>query len=75
MADEPMPVRLSHLLRECAVGAVVRGPDYLLTVKDTRSGLAGAIETSGMSNKCVTSSASTRSCGRRPRRGSRPTAR
>ena len=36
MADEPMPVRLSHLLRECAVGAVVRGPDYLLTVKDTR---------------------------------------
>ena len=30
-----MPVRLSHLLRECAVGAVVRGPDRLVTVQDT----------------------------------------
>lgn len=37
MADEPIPVRLSHLLRYCAVGAVVRGPDYLVTVKDTRT--------------------------------------
>ena len=35
MADEPIPVRLSHLLQYCAVGAVVRGPDYLVTVKDT----------------------------------------
>ena len=37
MADEPIPVRLSHLLRYCAVGAVVRGPDYLVAVKDTRT--------------------------------------
>ena len=41
MADEAMPVRLSHLLRECAVGAVVRGPAYLLTVKDTRQWSCG----------------------------------
>lgn len=33
--DEWIPVRLSHLLRECAVGAVVRGPDRLVTVQDT----------------------------------------
>ena len=35
MTDNGIPVRLSHLLRECSVGAVVRGPDYLVTVKDT----------------------------------------
>ena len=35
MTDEAMPVRLSHLLRHCSVGAVVRGPDHLVTVKDT----------------------------------------
>lgn len=35
MTDDAMPVRLSHLLRHCSVGAVVRGPDYLVTVKDT----------------------------------------
>ena len=35
--DEPIPVRLSHLLRYCAVGAVVRGPDYLVTVQDTNA--------------------------------------
>ena len=35
MPDEPIPVRLSHLLRYCAVGAVVRGPDHLVTVQDT----------------------------------------
>ena len=29
------PVRLSHLLRHCSVGAIVRTPDYLITVKDT----------------------------------------
>ena len=29
-----IPVRLSHLLRHCSVGAIVRGPDYLMTVKD-----------------------------------------
>ncbi len=31
---EYLPVRLSHLLRYCSVGAVVRGPDYLLSVMD-----------------------------------------
>lgn len=31
-----LPVRLSHLLWHCAVGAIVRGPDYLMTVKDIR---------------------------------------
>ncbi len=30
-----LPIRLSHLLRHCAVGAVVRTPNYLLVVKDT----------------------------------------
>lgn len=34
--SELIPVRLSHLLRYCSVGAVVRGPDYLMTVKDIR---------------------------------------
>jgi hypothetical protein len=35
MSDkEYLPVRLSHLLRHCSVGAVVRGPDYLLSVMD-----------------------------------------
>lgn len=31
-----IPVRLSHLLRHSAVGAIVRGPEYLMTVKDIR---------------------------------------
>lgn len=31
-----IPVRLSHLLRHCSVGAIVRGPKYLMTVKDIR---------------------------------------
>lgn len=31
-----IPVRLSHLLRHSAVGAIVRSPDYLMTVRDTR---------------------------------------
>ena len=35
MSDkELLPVRLSHLLRHCSVGAVVRGPEYLLSVMD-----------------------------------------
>lgn len=34
--SELIPVRLSHLFRHCSVGAVVRGPDYLMTVKDIR---------------------------------------
>jgi len=34
--SEFIPVRLSHLLRHCSVGAIVRGPDYLMTVKDIR---------------------------------------
>ena len=34
--SELIPIRLSHLLRHCSVGAVVRGPDYLLTIKDIR---------------------------------------
>lgn len=33
---ELIPVRLSHLLRHCSVGAIVRGPEYLMTVKDIR---------------------------------------
>lgn len=31
-----IPVRLSHLLRHCTVGAIVRGPEYLIVVRDTR---------------------------------------
>ncbi len=34
--DMYRPVRLSHLLRHCSVGSVVRTPDYLLTIKDIR---------------------------------------
>lgn len=37
MAEEHVPVRLSHLLRECSVGAVVRGPDSLMVVQDIRT--------------------------------------
>ena len=37
MTDEYVPVRLSHLLRECSVGAIVRGPDSLMVVQDIRS--------------------------------------
>jgi hypothetical protein len=36
MSMDYLPVRLSHLLRHCSVGAIVRGPDYLMTVKDIR---------------------------------------
>lgn len=37
MADDAAPVRLLHLLLHCSVGAIVRGPEYLVTVKDTRA--------------------------------------
>lgn len=36
MSKGYLPVRLSHLLRHCSVGAIVRGPEYLMTVKDIR---------------------------------------
>ena len=36
MADEYIPVRLSHLLRHCSVGAIVRGPESLMVVPDIR---------------------------------------
>ena len=36
MSKDYLPVRLSHLLRYCSVGAIVRGPDYLMTVRDIR---------------------------------------
>ena len=39
MAD--IPVRLSHLLGYCSVGAVVRGPDCLVVVQDTRGWRCG----------------------------------
>ncbi len=35
MVEEHVPVRLSHLLRDCSVGAIVRGPDSLMVVQDT----------------------------------------
>ena len=34
MTEEHVPVRLSHLLRECSVGVIVRGPDSLMVVQD-----------------------------------------
>ena len=34
--NELLPIRLSHLLRHCSVGAIVRGPGALMTVMDTR---------------------------------------
>ena len=37
MIEEHLPVRLSHLLRDCSVGAIVRGPDSLMVVQDTRT--------------------------------------
>ena len=35
-ADESVPVRLSHLLRHCSVGSIVRGPESLMVVPDIR---------------------------------------
>ena len=37
MVEEYVPVRLSHLLRDCSVGAIVRGPDSLMVVQDIRT--------------------------------------
>ena len=34
MKQEYLPVRLSHLFSHCSVGAIVRGPRYLMTIKD-----------------------------------------
>jgi hypothetical protein len=36
MTENYIPIRLSHLLRHCSVGSIVRGPEYLMTVKDIR---------------------------------------
>ena len=36
MTGDAFPIRLSHLLRHCSVGAIVRGQNFLATVKDTR---------------------------------------
>ena len=36
MTNDTFPVRLSHLLRHCSVGAIVRGKDHLVVVPDTR---------------------------------------
>ena len=35
-----LPIRLSHLLTHCSVGAVVRGPDYLMIVQDISEWIA-----------------------------------
>ena len=37
MSEETIPIRLSHLLRECSVGSIVRGEQYLVAVNDARS--------------------------------------
>ena len=37
MTEEIVPVPLSHLLRDCSVGAIVRGPDSLMVVQDIRT--------------------------------------
>jgi len=37
MTDEDLPVRLSHLLRDCSVGAIVRAPHSLMVVQDIRT--------------------------------------
>ncbi len=36
MTDELIPIRLSHLLGQSGVGAIVRGPNGLVVVQDTR---------------------------------------
>lgn len=36
MTNIYIPVRLSHILRYCTVGSVIRGPEYLITPKDIR---------------------------------------
>jgi len=37
MTQHYLPVRLSHLLRHCSVGSIVRGPEFLVVVKDVRN--------------------------------------
>ena len=37
MTEEHVPVRLSHLLRDCSAGTIVRGPDSLMVVQDIRT--------------------------------------
>lgn len=37
MTETQVPVRLSHLLRDCSVGAIVRGSENLIVVQDIRS--------------------------------------
>ena len=37
LSEEHVPVRLSHLLRDCSVGAIVRGHDSLVVVQDIRT--------------------------------------
>ena len=37
MTREDFPVRFSHLLRDCSVGAIVRGPHRLVVVQDIRT--------------------------------------
>lgn len=36
MPNHLIPIRLSHLLAQSGVGAIVRGPDELVVVRDTR---------------------------------------
>ena len=45
--DEFIPVRLSHILRHYSVGSIIRGPDFLMTVKDIRSWKNKYSQTSG----------------------------
>ena len=37
MTGDTLPVRLSHLIWDCSVGAIVRGPNCMISVKDTRT--------------------------------------
>jgi len=37
VTEEYVPIRLSHLLRHCSVGAIVRGSEDLMVVEDIRS--------------------------------------
>ncbi|VAW40739.1 hypothetical protein MNBD_DELTA03-828 [hydrothermal vent metagenome] len=36
MNEEYLPIRLSHLISYYSVGSIIRGPEYLLSVKDIR---------------------------------------
>ena len=35
MNEQPLEVRLSHVLRDCSVGAIVRGEKFMVAVQDT----------------------------------------